>query len=106
MKIKSFVSAIVCLFFGCLVSIVCFQLIDQIVVSDGIEKISLVVFIPVGIILLFLSLSLNISSFISSFSCFWSENNIIKIISILLLLLSLAVLGLTIFNIIRFIQIF
>lgn len=106
MKIGSFISSIVTIILGSIVSIVCYQLVQSCSGLTGVGQLSSIVLVPVGIILLIVACCLSISSFISSILALTSALKAIKIISILLLILSLGLLVFTTFDVIWFIQIF
>ena len=101
MKIKSFISSI----FSSLVSIVSgliiFNINESMMTMSGAESLALFVLVPLYVIGLFVNCVSSISAFCSSISACFSENKVIKIFSILIFILDIA---LVVFSIMLVIQ--
>lgn len=103
-KIGSFVSAIITIIIAVLVGYLCYQLNLSNAGIEGVQKLSLIVTLPIAIIFYVLMFGLVVSSMITSFMAIFSDIKAIRIISICLLALSLAELGGAIYMLVRFIQ--
>lgn len=103
-KIGSFVSAIITIIIAVLVGYLCYQLNLSNAGVEGVQKLSLIVTLPIAIIFYVLMFGLVISSMITSFMAIFSDIKAIRIISICLFALSLAELGGAIYMLVRFIQ--
>ena len=103
-KIGSFVSAIITIIIAVLVGYLCYQLNLSNAGVEGVQKLSLIVTLPIAIIFYVLLFGLIASSVIASFMAIFSDVKAIKIISICLLALSLAELGGAIYMLVQFVH--
>ena len=103
-RIGSFVSSIITIIIVVLVGYLCFQLNLATAGAEGVQKLSLIITLPIAIIFYVLMFGLVVSSMITSFMAIFSDVKAIKIISICLLALSLAELGGAIYMLVQFIH--
>ena len=103
-RIGSFVSSIITIIIVVLVGYLCFQLNLATAGAEGVQKLSLIITLPIAIIFYVLLFGLIASSVITSFMAIFSDIKAIRIISICLLALSLAELGGAIYMLVQFIQ--
>ena len=103
-KIGSFISAMITIIIAVLVGYLCNQLNLSNAGIEGVQKLSLIITLPIAIIFYVLLFGLIVSSVVTSFMAIFSDIKAIKIISICLLSLSLAELGGAIYMLVQFIH--
>lgn len=103
MKIFKFGFSILWLLIGSIMAIGCFTL-NQSIVQDS-TRLSLIIFIPIFIILSILEFGSIIGSTFGFCFSVQSESKPIKIMSIIFLIISLALLGFAVSNTVNFIKI-
>lgn len=106
MKIASFVSTIITLLLGIGINILVYVIIQEGSMSQGLEALGNIILIPIVILLLVASFGLSLSSLFTSVASLTSYSNIIRILSIFLLIISLALVSFMGYNLIQFVKLF
>lgn len=103
-KIGSFVSAIVTIILAVLVSYVCHKLNISTAGAEGVDRLAIVITLPLAILFYVLLLGLSISGVVTSISALRSESKTILITSIVLLVIALAEFGCAIYMLMQYIK--
>lgn len=96
MKIKSFISSIFCLIVSFVSGLIIYNINQSMASITGAENLALFVLVPLYVIGLIVNCVSSLSGFGSSISACFSENKVIKIISILILILNIVLVGFSI----------
>ena len=103
MKIFKFGFSILWLLIGTIISIGCFCL-NQSMISDS-TRLSFIIFIPIYFILMILEFGSTVGAVLGFAFSIPSLSKVIKIMSIIFLIISLTLLGFSVYNTIEFVQI-
>jgi len=103
MKIFKFGFSILWLLVGSIVSIGCYSL--NVSIQDDSTRLSLIIFIPIIVILMILEYCSTVGSTFGFAISIRSESKVIKIMSIIFLIISLALLGFIVYNTVTFFKI-
>lgn len=107
MKVKSFVTSIIMLIISAVLVAMLWSMNLQFkdaVNSSSTGGLIMVVFLPIGIIVALLTLSSCVSGLTSSIMACFSDSKSIKILSIILLILTLAVIGFAVYSVCSFVN--
>lgn len=100
-KIGSFISTVITLLIASIIFYIGFRYLNTLP-EDGLERLSLVIVIPIGIFALIILSGLLISSTITSIKGIGSSIIAIKILSIMFLIISLLEFGFTAYKVITY----
>ena len=90
-RIGSFISSIITILLSLIALYLCYKFNQTITNVEGIEKISFVVTVPILIFFYIFLFGFCLSGIITSMRAIFSESKVIKILSIILLIIALAV---------------